>query len=439
MVESALNRKSVFPEESLYPVWQDFCTSKRRSADQRISGIFAGVLNRFDGPDFQGAEVEIDGIRYRGDVEIHLHQKDWFHHGHHLDSRYDRVVLHLVWNYENRFQQQAVNSKKLTVPTFSLQSLMIDATGSTQVNIRSCYAPADNRDLTEQRLQDLALQRLQEKAKQTFDLAAGEGKDQALYQLLVGHLGSPHNRDTFQHLAVRLPWQELQALKKTLHPTIEVWTGLLLHISGLPSHGERPEMESVKRICSLYRGAQMPAEIWKTGGQRPRSHPLIRLQGLAHFIHQWKSPSLYQAFLDLFIDRPPYPELLNTLYRMLRPEPSRSWYQQLSQPAVHPAPGVFWGKSVQTEMIGNILIPFFYQQARTAGSTGFADYLEEFFLFVPASSDYGRLRLYREWKDWFNLPVKRFYLNQALIRLQDGFCQRDLCTQCPLGRIQEKG
>ena len=93
-----MNKQSITQEKDLYHIWENFCRTQSRTDDQRLCGIFAGQLNRFEGPDYQSAEFEIDGKIYRGDVEIHYNINDWYSHRHHLDPRYDGVLLHLVWD-----------------------------------------------------------------------------------------------------------------------------------------------------------------------------------------------------------------------------------------------------------------------------------------------------------------------------------------------------
>ena len=59
-------------ETDLYHIWEDFCREGESTTDLSLRGIYAGRLNRSSGPDFQGAEFELDGKVYRGDVEIHI-------------------------------------------------------------------------------------------------------------------------------------------------------------------------------------------------------------------------------------------------------------------------------------------------------------------------------------------------------------------------------
>ena len=54
-------------ESWLYTIWRAFCQHRMHTQDKRLRGIFAGRLSTACGPDFQGAEFELDGRRYRGD------------------------------------------------------------------------------------------------------------------------------------------------------------------------------------------------------------------------------------------------------------------------------------------------------------------------------------------------------------------------------------
>lgn len=87
------------PEHLIQKIWlrgELDLTRLRTESGRKIRIIRAGEWNLLGGPDFIGADLEINGRRLTGDLEIHFRQEDWFAHGHHLDSAYDRVVLHLV-------------------------------------------------------------------------------------------------------------------------------------------------------------------------------------------------------------------------------------------------------------------------------------------------------------------------------------------------------
>lgn len=64
---------------------------------EAIVVVFRGNWSHGFGPDFADAMIQVgDGSMRSGAVEIHLNASDWIHHGHHLDPRYNAVVLHVV-------------------------------------------------------------------------------------------------------------------------------------------------------------------------------------------------------------------------------------------------------------------------------------------------------------------------------------------------------
>jgi hypothetical protein len=88
-----------FPERLLQKIWRDgdFDHTSIRTADGRTLKILhPGRWNHLGGPDFALARLVIDGREITGDVELHLHAKDWAAHGHIADRAYDNVVLHVV-------------------------------------------------------------------------------------------------------------------------------------------------------------------------------------------------------------------------------------------------------------------------------------------------------------------------------------------------------
>lgn len=88
-----------FPERLLQKIWRhgDFDSAAARTADGRTLRILhPGRWNHLGGPDFAQARLILDGAEITGDVELHLHAKDWTAHGHIADPAYDNVILHVV-------------------------------------------------------------------------------------------------------------------------------------------------------------------------------------------------------------------------------------------------------------------------------------------------------------------------------------------------------
>ena len=91
-------------EEFVQNIWNDqrFFDIDLQATDGRpISILKAGIWNSDEGPDFVRAEIIIDGQLLVGDIEIHVDSSDWYAHEHHLNPRYNRVVLHVVYRNDD--------------------------------------------------------------------------------------------------------------------------------------------------------------------------------------------------------------------------------------------------------------------------------------------------------------------------------------------------
>lgn len=89
------------PEELLRHLWSKHYLNAAglSTLDGRpLAIVECGTLNRDSGPDFHNAVVEINGVRYTGDIEFHRSIEDWQAHRHEKNSRYNKVVLHVVLN-----------------------------------------------------------------------------------------------------------------------------------------------------------------------------------------------------------------------------------------------------------------------------------------------------------------------------------------------------
>jgi len=62
-----------------------------------IRVVHTGIPNLGEGPDFLQAKLWIGETLWAGDVEVHIKAASWYHHRHHTDSKYEAVILHVVW------------------------------------------------------------------------------------------------------------------------------------------------------------------------------------------------------------------------------------------------------------------------------------------------------------------------------------------------------
>ena len=116
-----LKNGSKLSEKILCDIWKNKVIQKELKTfnDESITVINTGsVNNETAGPDFLNAKIRIGNLVYVGDVEIDVDYTDWKSHGHYLDKRYNKVILHA--SLINRNQSSHVYSKegrKISVST----------------------------------------------------------------------------------------------------------------------------------------------------------------------------------------------------------------------------------------------------------------------------------------------------------------------------------
>ena len=415
-------------EEDLYDIWEEFCRQGSWTADFQLRGIYAGQLNRFAGPDFQGAEFEFDGKICRGDVEIHLRTNDWYEHYHHLDRNYDLVMLHLVFD-ESR-QISVYNSKMREIHTIGFKQFPQEL--KPKKRKYQCADIKKDPDEIEHRLKKLALDRLHSKELGIRKNSEKDPYDQVIFRQLMKVFGKPYNEQTFQLLASIFPWDYLMAIRDRFKLTPEHWLAFFAVKSGLIE--STPEFSLLKpltdRVEAINCKPGLEATMWCPAGQRPNNRPSHHLKILSYWLHGFEGQSLYHLFKTKLRERIPYPLMLIELENIFKIDLPGSKNKNFRVDSKIKT--LKWGRSQIIELIGNVIIPFFHWEAARQSSLGFQSYLQSLYFFLPQSTPYAKLKpLYKrmpEYKNRFN----RFYMNQGLLTLKDKFCDRRGCQACPL-------
>ena len=85
------SRLKQIPESLLAKLWKERASREaafRAGNGQRFRVIYPGRVGTTAGPDFRDAVLEEEGVGLvRGDVEVHVRQRDWDSHGHGKDPR----------------------------------------------------------------------------------------------------------------------------------------------------------------------------------------------------------------------------------------------------------------------------------------------------------------------------------------------------------------
>lgn len=243
----------------------------------------AGEWNRGEGPDFLRAEIELNGRRLRGDIEIDLNAEDWERHAE--DERYNGVILHVVLNTPagTWFTRTAAHAE---APVFCPAPPQASGPRGTEKHLS--FGGDTARLLTLVRA--AAAFRAEEKQRRFRMAEARSGSAQAWFEAWAETLGYSANKQTMQLLAHRCPLKDTgTAAEAVLFGT----AGFLVPV--LPERCT-PEARAYHRRLwdawwplqerfQLSAGRTLP---WVLSPVRPMNHPQRRVAALAVSAQRWQ-------------------------------------------------------------------------------------------------------------------------------------------------------
>lgn len=373
--------------------------------------LYPGRPSSGVGPDFQDALlITEDGDFVRGDVEVHIRQRDWRAHGHHLDSRYNHVVLHLFLQGE---RDKTCLESGTRVPEVLLISPLHTSTSSNSqsggaiplgapplflLNGRQIVAaPMESLRLLslkelEQALDDAGERRFLHKASAMLKRLRGGDAQEILYAGLMEGLGYSRNRNTMLLLAGGLPLRQLRKLmgqradQLALEALLLGTAGLLPHQSGdsLPIGEARERSGELADIWhSMGEPLAVTAGMWNRSGLRPQNSPERRLVGASCLIEEYWSAGLVDGLRNL-VEKGSQTEI----EKGLEVGSSGFWANHLDfhHPVAHQAP-VLIGRSRAREIVINVLMPFFYARAHLLGDGNLKRRISDLYCRFPPGQD----------------------------------------------------
>lgn len=232
------------------------------SDGRRLKVIHPGRWNRLGGPDFLGAEIELDGRRILGDVEVHFYQRDWRGHRHDENAAFDGVVLHVVVFDPDPGEACARTQGGRLLPVLVLAPRIRE--GLEEYALRDALRSLANQDPLDlaapllrlrlperrERLRAAAGLRWEQKLVFARRRLSGHGWEAACHQVMLEILGYRRNRAPMADIALRYP--------------IEAW---------------RSDAQETARLAHRTFEAR-----WDRQGTRPANHPRHRLEQYARLV-----------------------------------------------------------------------------------------------------------------------------------------------------------
>jgi len=408
-------------------VWQhrlwrteDMVTNDRR----KVRVIDPGLLNTDSGPDFFNAKIEIDGRLWVGNVEMHVRASDWKRHGHHLDTVYDNVILHVVQKDDapvTRTNGELIPQVVLEVsPRFNE---CYDRLVNARIELPCAPRLGEVSQLTiTEWIEALAFERLHDKVgrmRDLYDRFCGSWED-ICYVTLARNLGFGINSEAFERLARATP---LRLLHKHCDSMLQIEALLFGQAGLLQTVQERDTyVEQLTREYAFLAGKfqlrPIEGALWKLFRSRPQNSPYRRIAMLAHFV---------QGGFNLMNDIL-HADGEQALRRLFDIELTGYWATHYTFGHPSPAPAVALGRSSVDIVLINTVAPLYYAYGEMTDNYEMTD---------------RAIRLLEDLRPEQNAIVALFrnagvrcddaLTSQALIQLRRNYCEKRKCIYCRIG------
>lgn len=296
-------------EAVLHFVWQHQYFSKKNlqtTDGQSITILRTGLYNTHAGADFTAAFVRIGEVDWVGSVEIHKKSSDWDAHAHTQDTRYNNVILHVVWQHD----REVLRPDGSPIPTLTLSERVDNEwlkrcenfIQQTPFPIPCAAQIGQVSNLHQMAMFDRALaERLEQKAARVLEWFGQNGRDweETTYWLLMQNMGFKTNAEPMLSLAQQLPLRCLQKHRDQL-------LSLEAMLFGVGGWIKEPSNDLY--ICQLQkeysflghkyalRDKELNASQWKLLRMRPANFPTVRLAQMAAILHC--NPHLFSLLLE---------------------------------------------------------------------------------------------------------------------------------------------
>jgi hypothetical protein len=414
---------SCMNEKLLQFIWQFQYFNKanlRTTCDEEIGILHAGMHNTNQGPDFSDARLLIGTTTWAGNIEVHLKSSDWIKHNHQLDLHYDNVILHVVYEDDQKGpNSMPVLELKNRISNVLLKKYELLMNSSSFIPCEKIIH--DIKPITLQNWKErLLAERLLRKAGVAGNLLKQTHQhwEELFWWMLARNFGILLNADAFGLMARSLP-VNLLAKHKSNHIQLEA---LLMGQAGLLKADFQEEYPKLLQkeylfLKKKYKLTEIttPLNYLRT---RPGNFPSIRLAQLAMLIHQ--SVHLFSKIKEA--------EELREVMDWFKGAASAYWNDHYILDEV----SVFKIKKTGSLFIENIIIntvvPVMFAYGEFHDNNHFKEKAIKWLEQLAAEKNNitkGFVSL--------GLKCKAAFDSQAFLELKNEYCDNKKCLQCAIG------
>lgn len=482
-------------EKFLHEIWknQEFEKVLTTQTNERITVVDAGTHNTdFGGPDFKNARITIGNITYQGDIEIDLFHSDWKGHGHHLNKKYNKVILHIVlYNHSNEhfvFTADGRKVQSILLESFLKKDLRSEIQQAIQtererrlenkmpcIELNTAVSKKEKlaymfdlgfarfrhkREKMLQRLKEITYLNelnlkepiIQYDLDENFHKRKFVSKDfsnktiwhQLIYESVFEALGYTSNKDLMRRLAESV---DIRFLSQFVHEEdfVFIVESILYNVAGLiPEVEILPDEETTEYSRKLYQqwqkighrydGRTFHAANWHFYKQRPQNFPTIRIAGGARLLNRLLKENLVENMVILFKKTNNPRRLASDMRKLLIVKAQGFWKKHFvfDQPSKADL-GYFIGLSRVDEIIINIILPIMSIYFEVFNKHDLSKKVLKLYLNFYQIGDNN---VVTQVSNTLALDDagKRTVYSQGMIELFKNYCSKEKCLECNIGK-----
>lgn len=483
------------PEKYLAEIWREQKFNKELTTleGETISVIYVGDENLdLGGPDFKNARIKIGNVTYVGDIEIDNRHNDWRAHGHNLNKRFNRVILHAVFLHDP--DHHAVYSQDgRRIPSFSIADFIdpclieqlkskevIDQNDEHKTHKIHCNHLAQLLSDSEKYefLFELGLNRFKHKSdkviarlkellyidslkikepviryevpeeylNKSFTYAELNNRkvwEQLFYEGLFEALGYSQNKTIMRRLAEAVDINFIYRIKED-NNLINTMESLYFNVGGLMpqfNFESKPDISNYVRLLhekwvnlrKLYTGRTFNAEDWHFFKLRPQNFPTIRIAGGARLVVKMIKHNLIGQIIKKIEEIYNIDVLTHSVKSLLIVHAEDYWakhyiFEKRSETEIK----YFIGNSRVDEILINVVLPYAYVYFEIFGKTKNAQKVLKVYSDMNLDTENS---LVKEISESLNIDLrnKKGIIYQGMIELFRNYCAKEKCSDCKIG------
>ena len=413
-------------EQLLHYVWKHKIfplKELKTTTGQQVEVIDTGLANTDAGPDFFNAKLKLDGVLWIGNIEIHERSSDWFKHGHHADTGYNSVILHIASEIDTEISRS--NGERIP----QIQLICPEAVRTNYKELLEtdsyppCYRiiPSLPPFTAHSWMTALQMERFEQKAtllNERLKRCQGNWED-AFFITLARNFGFGLNGDAFETWAHRLPFRAVDKHRNDLFQIEAIFFGQAGILEDSDGDGYYLRLKKEYTYLQHKFGLiPMDASLWRFLRLRPANFPHIRIAQLACLYH--RAYGLLSRIMET--------ETLQGVRDILKGGTSEYWLTHYTFGGSSPSRPKALSNTSLDLLIINTVVTFLYAYGLHKGNRVLCARAGSFLEELKAENNY----ITRMWEQC-GMKASNAADSQALIQLKKEYCDKKKCLYCRIG------